>query len=501
MSAAAALLLAVGLAGCGSTTYFAGRTLPPSGVANRVLITIQYPSASSSSALQFVDAYYDRCKYNSTNCSSPAFSIAGYSGALPTTIQNMPEEQLGAVYNSGSGSLSLINYASEKSSSTVGGLSGLSSSIFITSNKSYVFAAGQNTGLLTVVDQSGTSSGVYTLSLPGLYRLSVNTGGSVALAFAQNSNYAYYPRKLTAAQTLAYNGGFTTWPKAAVDCEPQNAPVWCLFQAQSPDHTDSTGNYYGAPLTFDRPVKAVFSADGGTAYVLNSGPEYGGVAASVTPLPVAPMIFLAGQASGSLPATTSTPSAQCGTVNIAAGCVPIPGGASNALVNSSTLYVVGQEKMTDGYWGGHLTVVNLSSNTVSSTVSISDGTAGGTSRMILADNNTLWIGMTGCSSGERAHNLAAYDDNDGCLTMVDIATPTSPIVALMPNNGDATGIAAVTGLYKIYTVEGGQVYIYATGGGAYAAGTAISNQYVTVTGTAYDVAYMDATSDSDNTDY
>jgi hypothetical protein len=45
----------------------------------------------------------------------------------------------------------------------------------------------------------------------------------------------------------------------------------------------------------------------------------------------------------------------------------------------------------------------------------------------------------------------------------------------------------VTGLHKIYSVQGGQVYIESTKDG-----TAIDNQYVTVTGTAYDVAYMDA---------
>jgi hypothetical protein len=498
MSAAAALLLAAGLAGCGSTTYFAGRTLPPSGVANRVLITIQNPSASSSGALQFVDAYYDiRCKYNSTSCTSPAFSIAGFSGSLPTTIQNMPEEQLGAVYNSGSGSLSLINYATEKSSGTVSGLSGLSSSIFITSNQSYVFAANQQSSVLTVVDQSSTNAVSYALSLPGVNRLSVNTGGSVVLVFAENSNSVYYPRKLTAAETLNYSGGSTTWPTGAVDCEPSNKPVWCLFQAQDPSSTKAKP----VPLTFDRPVKAVFSADGGTAYVLNSGPEQGGVAASVTPLPVAPMIFLAGQASGSLPATTSTPSAQCGTVNIAAGCVPISGGASNALVDSSMLYVVGQELMSDGYWGGNLTVVNLTTNTVvpstvsvPNPVSISDGSPGAMSRMVLADNNTLWIGMTGCTSGERANNLAAYDYNDGCLTMFN--TSTNTVTLLEPIPGDATGIAAVTGLNKIYAAVGGQVQIFST-----VDGSTINNENVTVTGTAYDVAYMDATSDSDNTDY
>jgi hypothetical protein len=51
---------------------------------------------------------------------------------------------------------------------------------------------------------------------------------------------------------------------------------------------DATGNYYGAPLTFDRPVKAVFSADGGTAYVLNCGPECGGTKASFRCFPWRP---------------------------------------------------------------------------------------------------------------------------------------------------------------------------------------------------------------------
>ena len=59
MSAAAALVVAAALAGCGTTTYFAGRTLPPSGLANRVLIAIQNPSPLTQGALQIVDAYYD----------------------------------------------------------------------------------------------------------------------------------------------------------------------------------------------------------------------------------------------------------------------------------------------------------------------------------------------------------------------------------------------------------------------------------------------------------
>jgi hypothetical protein len=459
------------------------------------MIAIQNPSAFSNGGLQFVDAYYDiRFKYNSAN-TGPAYSISGYSGNLPVTIQNMPEELGGAVYASGDGSFALINYAEEKSAGAVSGLNGKSSSIFTTRNQAYVFAASQSSHVLTVVDKSATSAGTYALNLPGVYRVSVNPGGSVALAFAQNSNYAYYPRKLTAAQSTAYAGGPSTWPKAAVDCEPQNAPGWCLFQAQSPDHTDATGNYYGAPLVFDRPVKAVFSSDGGTAYVLNCGPECGGTASSVSLLPMAPMIFLIGEQSGLLPCNSS-PCSNTSTIPITN--IPVPGGASNALVNSSTLYVVGQKQMADfcggtssPCWGGYLTVVNLSTNKISvPAVSISDGAPGAMSRMVLADDNTLWIGMTQCNNGERAnHGLP-----NGCLTMFN--TTSNTVTLLEPYNNDATGIAAVTGLHKIYTAEGGQVYIYST-----VDGKAFDNQYVTVTGTAYDVAYMDADSDTNNTVY
>ena len=414
LSAAAALGLAAALAGCGGTTYFAGRNLPPSGLTNRVMIAIQNPSAFTRGSLAFVDAYYDiRGGFTGQPGS---FAISGYSGALPISIQNMPEEESGAVYGSGDGSFTLINYGKEAVSGSVSGLNGLSTSIFTTRSSGYVFAASQQSHVLTVVNRVTSVS--YPLSLPGVYRVSTNTGGSIAFAFVQNSNYIYYPRALTAAQTISFSGGPSTWPTAAVDCEPQNGPGWCLFQVQSPDHVDATGNYYGAPLTFDRPVKAVFSADGSTAYILNCGPECGGNKSSVSLLPVAPMIYLSGQQSGLLPTTGSVTT------------IPVPGGASNALVTTTTMYVVGQQPQSvqgQTLYTGNLTVLNLASNTVvpSTTaspnpVSISDGAPGAISRMLLADNNTLWIGMTKCTNGVRA----ATGLPDGCLTMVNTTTNT-----------------------------------------------------------------------------
>jgi hypothetical protein len=267
-----------------------------------------------------------------------------------------------------------------------------------------------------------------------------------------------------------------------------------MFQVQSPDAVDGTGNYYGAPLVFDRPVKAVFSADGSTAYVLNCGPECGGNNASISVLPVAPLIFPLGQQSGLLPCNTPP----CANAHAAPMVnIPIAGGASNALVTQSTMYVVGQRLMPDGYFGGFLTVVNLANNAVvpstsnsPNPASISDGTPGAVSRMLQADDNTLWIGMTKCNQGERYYHNQPY----GCLTMYN--TSTSQVVLLEPYAGDATGIAAITSLHKIYSAQGGQVYIESTKDGS-----AIDNQYVTVTGTAADVAYMDAITDTDNTVY
>jgi hypothetical protein len=474
LSAAAAIVVAAAMAGCGSTTYFAGRLLPPSGLTTRVLIAIQNPSALTKGGLQIVDAFYDtRFKFNSI---AVTFSISGFSGALPISIQNMPEEQTGAVYGSGDGSLTLINYQKESSTGAVKGLTGTSSGIFITRNESYVVAAQQAVHALTIVNES--TGATVALGLPGIYRVSVNAGGSMALAFVQNSNFVYYPRQLTAAQTIAYSGGSSTWPKAAVDCEPQNAPLWCLFQAQSPDATDATGNTYGSPLAFDRPIKAVFSEDGGTAYVLNCGPECGGSASSVSLLPVAPMIFLTSQQSGALPTT--------GAITT----IPVPGGSSNALITGSTMYVVGQQLLSDGLFTGNLTTLNLSNNTAGSPVSISDGTPGGVSRILLGDDNTLWISMTKCNNGERFTTGQAY----GCLTMYN--TSTNSVTMLEPYLGDATGIANVEGYHKIYAVQGGQVYIFSTKDGS-----SINNQNVTVTGTAWDVAFMDAKSDSNNTVY
>ncbi|MBW4043869.1 hypothetical protein [Acidipila rosea] len=457
------------LTACGKNFYFANRSFPPSGVINRVLVAIQNPSPLQRGALQFEDAFYDiRHSYDNK---IPIFSIAGYSGALPVTIQNMPEQRVGAVYAEGDGSFTLVDYEGEKTSGSISGLTGLSSSIFISRDERYVYAANQSSHVLTVVDQVTKVS--YPLSLPGVFRLSVNPGNTVVLAFVQNSNTIYSVVLLTNAQSLAaqnnphYNPGLPG-STAAEDCEPQNLPVFCVFPV----------NNGGA--TFDNPTKAVFSSDGTTAYVLSCGPECGGATAGITPIPLT---------NASLNTTQNGPS---GIALLPGATLPVPGGATDALSDGNTLYVAGQQVQKDGLFSGVLSLINTASNTITGQFSISDGTH---TKMVLGDNNTLWIGSQNCESGERykLSQSSAPATPFGCITMFNTSNNSVFVDAY---KGDGTGIAPVTGLNKTYTAEGGQIYIYNTTDGSQR-----DNSNVTVQGTAYDVAYMDASSDNDNTDY
>src|ERR1700761_2647054 len=301
------------LAGCGKSFYFGGRALPPSGILNRVLIAVQNPGALTKGTLAIVDAHYDI--RHSFNNSVPSFSLAGYSGADPITIQNMPEEQAGAVYGAGDGSYALLNYASEKQNTTVT-LNGASSSVFISHDQRYVFAANQAAHSLNVQDRIlGTS---YALNLPNVYKVSINASGSAALFFVQDSNLVYSLYKLQTNQAA---------PSNAEDCEPQNLPVYCILPV--------AGN-------FDRPVKGIFSGDGSTVYILNCGPECGGNQASVSFLPTAGIIIQSGA-----PVPINPPTAVTHTI-------PIPGGTTNALANGNLLYLAGQQVQPDGYLAGEL---------------------------------------------------------------------------------------------------------------------------------------------------
>ena len=149
--------------------------------------------------------------------------------------------------------------------------------------------------------------------------------------------------------------------------------------------------------------------------------------------------------------------------------------------------------------------MNLATNVVTGQYPISDGTH---TKMLFGDNNTLWVGSQYCANGERARLGLNYN----CLTLVTLGgstlktqvvpnvTPGGSTKVPFPNqNGDPyyygslTGLCWVENFNKMYTAYGGQVHVFNT-----TDGSEINNQYVTVQGTALDVAYMDALTDAAN---
>jgi hypothetical protein len=485
--------------GClGQRSYLAGRPVPPSRVLTRVMVAIQNPSPIVSGELQILDARYDQ--RNSENGSVPAFFISGYKGSLPSLILNYPEQSEGYVYGSGDGSVTAVSYASETATAGISGLPGPSSSIFVPSSGNYVIAANQTAQYVTVQDRvQGVT--VY-LSLPNVYKVTVNPSATVMLAFVQNSNYAYRIIHLqqpngNVMQVPTFPNE-ANWPKdvAPVACQPINLPVYCVVPV-----LDQNGN----PIVFDRPFNTIFSSDGTTGWLLNCGPECGGQQSSVSFLNMG-VLNIYNFPGSTYPAPPPSPAPPTEEQRI-----PVPGGATMALYGNGTLYVSGQQRQPDGLFEGFLSVVNLTSNQVTGTYPISDGTH---TKMLFGDDDTLWIGSQQCATGERTAkdliNQVSGGIDNGCLTMFNMnlppnADPTKRNPYVEPAYGDLTGLCAILQWHKMYTAYGGQIHIYATtdvgittSSVGYSAGSELYNGHATVQGTAYDVAYMDAITNASN---
>jgi hypothetical protein len=476
------LLLAlstVGLSSCHSAAYYyykfpeynyAGRPIPPSKLAERVMISQSANGAIGS--LQIVDAKRD-IRTNVEN-TIPSFQISGYASGFPSAIMSFPAELRAYVYSSSDGSLDSIDYSTEAATGSVGKFQTGQNSVAVPPSFTRFYGAEEAAGVLEVIDNLAGSS--YALNIPDVYKVVSNKGDTVVLAMVRNSNAVYRVFKLNQRQFLSAGAAMSA--TGAADCEPQILPVYCAVQV---------------PGTFDRPANVYYSLDGTTAYVLNCGPECGGATASITLLQQGPLN------NNVIPTSPVQPNPQIANV-------PVPGGATVALSDGNTLYIAGQQLQSDGLFEGFLSTMSQAANTVTGKYAISDGTH---TKLIFADNNTLWIGSQYCATGERQKLGLNYN----CLTRVVLggATITPQIIpnvtpgsatATVPypnanNNlwyyGNLTGICWVQTFNKVYTAYGGQVHAFST-----VDGSEINNSLITVQGTALDVAYMDAASDDAN---
>lgn len=477
-SAFSFLLLALatlGLCSCGQNLYktpeynFAGRPTPPSLLQQRVLVSLTSGNGSTG-GLQILDGLRD-IRGNLQNTKS-SFSIAGYSGAFPSTILNYPEQLRGIVYSDASPyAATLINYGTETVLGSAGTFSARSSSVASSSTGIRVYSAQEAAGQLQIQD-NGNPSRLYSLNLPNVYKVAVNTADTIALAMVRNSDTLYRVVKLNNGQTN---------PPGAVDCQPLVLPVYCVVPVNG---------------TYDRPYDAYFSTDGTSAYVLNCGVECGGGAnggAAVSIIPQAQLVNIL------IPTSATYPVVVTRTISV-------PGGVTTALSDGSSLYMAGEQQQSDGLFAGRLSILNLSTFAVSTPISISDGFH---TKLLFADDNTLWIGSQSCSNGERAK----LGQNYNCLTRFDLGTQVATIVPAItasavtgqpsvpfPNQdnnllylGSLTGLCWVQSYHKVYTAYGGQVHAFNTSDGS-----EINNTNISVQGSALDVAYMDALTNTAN---
>jgi len=190
--------------------------------------------------------------------------------------------------------------------------------------------------------------------------------------------------------------------------------------------------------TFDKPVGAVFSADGSKAYVLNSGPERGGIAASVSVVDM------------NTSAVQGTP-------------IPVAGGATTALLQGTSLFVAGTPSApandcaavtpaTAATSCGRLTVVDTVALTAATPVPITDGYH---DQMQMGANSQLFVGSRNCTNV----NIAGGEVR-GCLSIVN--TGSGGGVIAPPDNGNVTAIEPIPNRNVVYVCEGGALRIYDT---------------------------------------
>ncbi len=521
---ASGILLAtatLALSGCGVVVLYktpqygyAGRPVPPSQLLERVLAA--YSATGNSGGLEIIDGLRD-LRGNIQN-TTKFFTISGYSEAEPLSIINFPEETTGYVLSYNDGNLIDINYSKETSSGTVANFGSQPASAAASPLGLAFAGTAQQAGQLIF----STGGSTYALNLPGVDKVVIDPGYSVVLAMVQNSNTLYRVVKLPAIPNPVLPPGY-------VDCEPLLLPQYCVVPVAG---------------TYDRPVNVNFSLDGTTAYVLNSGAENGGTTSSVSFLNMSQLNINLVPTVNPLSAGAVSPMATL--PNGVANPVLIPGGVTAALADGTYLYLAGQQLQTSGAYkglfAGNLTTINLNTYAVSAPISISDGTH---TKLLFADSNSLWIASSNCANGVRFATAAAelakqgYTDQAGnynCLTMATTGTatpPTSIVPAVVQSNvpsvaavtvpypntnqnqyyyGSATGICWVQTFFKVYTAYGGQVHAFYTGvsptpptlaetqqgenAGGGPPGSELNNINFTVQGTVFDVAYMDAESDS-----
>ncbi len=340
--------------------------------------------------------------------------------------------------------------------------------------RTLVFSPSNNS--LGVVDntQEAVASGVSAITLPGATEsMFVWTDNATAFAAVPGAAVAGSPAGVVEEIDLVAGKIKATIPipgaRFIVSSSSGNQILVLSDSAGSVTLLSPSLIASGNPLTpvtgsFDKPVWAVFSADGATAYVMNCGPECGGTTASVTTVDM----------------TQSPPSASATPLAVPA--------ATTGLLDGGTLYVAGTPPPATGVdcqasLCGVLTVFpSAGTSSLSTSQPITDGYH---DHMALGANGQLFIGSRTCTNAIANGNTPAR----GCLSVFNSSAGT---VFTSTQNGDATGIEPIPHRSVVYVCEGGKLTIYDTLSDLASSGTlAPQATQVNIIGQAVDVKFID----------
>ena len=396
------IVLITGLISCGGSS---SKTTNTSGLTFRAFISNPVnPSANGGGfpALDIIDATQDIL-------SSFQVSLSGAVGSAGMMVES-PKRDRTVVFSATGGfssdsTLGIVNNASETASSSIT-LPGPTDSMFVWIDNNTLFAAiptdpisGQSPG--AVVQVSLPNSAITaTIPVAGARYIVPSPSGNQILVISDSANSVS-----VLAPALISTGNALT----AVATNP--------------------------PTTFfDKPVWAVFSSDGSTAYVMNCGPECGGTGTTASIAVV--------DLTQPTPAVTSV--------------VPVLGGATTGLLSAGNLYVAGTPSTATNCQTnlcGVLSVFpsgNLSS--APATFAITDGYH---NNLVMAPNNQLFIGSHTCTNVIAAGSSLGR----GCLSVFNTGGGT---VYTAAQNGDVTGIQPILNRTVVYVCEGGVLTIYDT---------------------------------------
>ncbi len=385
-----ALLPAVFVVASLSFTSCGGSSAPP--LTTRVLASQSVSSPTASPGLVLIDGQNDTLVRGGIS-----------AGSSPGLMTLTPDRSILLAFDSVTNSVEVVNAARGSLAGSIQLAGPTTSMVALTSGSGYVAVPaapmiGSAPGAIEVLNLSvgGITS---TIGVPSAQTVVSSPDGTHLLVFSNDSN------AVTVVYPLLVNTG---------------SPVTATVPG------------------FDRPVYALFSADGGTAYILNCGPECAG-----------------GTATASVQALDMTTLAPVGA--------PVAvDGATIGWLSGSTLYVAGTSPTNNLCTGqttaaaacGRLDIVDLGSMTVTSSAVITDGYH---DRIEMSINGQLFIGALTCSNVGNVNN--PQGEVRGCLS---IYNTNNAAVVIPPDNGDVTGLQSFTTRDVVYVAEGGNLRVYDT---------------------------------------